>query len=121
MLDLSCIIITQLLTFWPYQGSTVCQEGGRYKLVSDGDNNNMIMLAITKVKTTDEGEYRVVVENCHGSDEKSFMLYVSGQLGLSYRLNILAPLLTRQSIRMLDHGLLEIDEAFSIWLNTMSR
>ena len=47
-------------------------------MVSDGDNNNMIMLAITKVKTTDEGEYRVVIENCHGSDEKSFMLYVSG-------------------------------------------
>lgn len=48
-------------------------------MVSDGDNNNMIMLAITKVKTTDEGEYRVVVENEHGSDEKSFMLYVSGK------------------------------------------
>ena len=48
-------------------------------MVSDGDNNNMIMLAITKVKTTDEGEYRVVVENEHGKDEKSFMLYVSGE------------------------------------------
>ena len=71
------------VTIITLQGSTVCQEGGRYKLVSDGDNNNMIMLAITKVKTTDEGEYRVVVENCHGSDEKSFMLYVSGQSSLS--------------------------------------
>mgnify|MGYP001175127849 FL=1 len=48
-------------------------------MVSDGDNNNMIMLAITKVKTTDEGEYRVVVENEHGKDEKSFMLYVAGK------------------------------------------
>ena len=56
-------------------------------MVSDGDNNNMIMLAITKVKTTDEGEYRVVVENEHGTDEKSFMLYVSGQYSLSYKLN----------------------------------
>ena len=54
------------------------QEGGRYKLVSDGDNNNMIMMAITKVKTTDEGEYKVVIENEHGRDEKNFMLYVSG-------------------------------------------
>ena len=54
------------------------QEGGRYKLVSDGDNNNMIMMAITKVKTTDEGEYKVVIENEHGKDEKNFMLYVSG-------------------------------------------
>ena len=42
----------------------------------------MIMLAITKVKTTDEGEYRVVIENCHGTDEKAFMLYVSGKLVL---------------------------------------
>ena len=55
------------------------QEGGRYKLVSDGDNNNMIMMAITKVKTTDEGEYKVVIENEHGKDEKNFMLYVSGK------------------------------------------
>ena len=47
-------------------------------MVSDGDNNNMIMMAVTKVKTTDEGEYRVVIENEHGKDEKSFMLYVSG-------------------------------------------
>ena len=55
-------------------------------MVSDGDNNNMIMLAITKVKTTDEGEYRVVVENCHGTDEKSFMLYVSGNSNHFYKL-----------------------------------
>ena len=38
----------------------------------------MIMMAITKVKTTDEGEYKVVIENEHGRDEKNFMLYVSG-------------------------------------------
>ena len=35
-------------------------------------------LFFLKVKTTDEGEYRVVVENEHGKDEKTFMLYVSG-------------------------------------------
>jgi hypothetical protein len=40
------------------------------------------MMATTKVKTTDEGEYRVVIENEHGKDEKSFMLYVSGELFL---------------------------------------
>ena len=75
----------KLKYFTLIQGSTICQEGGRYKLVSDGDNNNMIMLAITKVKTTDEGEYRVVVENEHGSDEKSFMLYVSDSSGMDFR------------------------------------
>ncbi len=30
------------------------------------------------MKATDEGEYKVVVENEHGMDEKTFMLYVSG-------------------------------------------
>jgi len=72
-------------TFRFYKGSTECIEGGRYKLVSDGDNNNMIMLAITKVKTTDEGEYRVVVENEHGRDEKTFMFYVSDASGMDFR------------------------------------
>ena len=67
------------------QGATAILEGGRYKLVSDGDNNNMIMMAVTKVKTTDEGEYRVVIENEHGKDEKSFMLYVSDSSGMDFR------------------------------------
>ena len=67
------------------QGATAIQEGGRYKLVSDGDNNNMIMMAVTKVKTTDEGEYRVVIENEHGKDEKNFMLYVSDSSGMDFR------------------------------------
>ena len=31
------------------------------------------------MKTTDEGEYKVVIENEHGTDEKTFMLYVSGK------------------------------------------
>merc|ERR1719394_1841900 len=72
-------------TFKFYKGATMIQEGGRYKLVSDGDNNNMIMMAITKVKTTDEGEYKVVVENEHGRDEKNFMLYVSDSSGMDFR------------------------------------
>ena len=65
-------------TFKFFKGTQEIIEGGRYKLISDGDNNNMIMMAITKVKTTDEGEYKVVIENEHGRDEKNFMLYVSG-------------------------------------------
>ena len=61
-----------------FKGTTEITEGGRYKLISDGDNNNMIMMAVTKVKDTDEAEYRVYIENCHGSDEANFMLFVSG-------------------------------------------
>ena len=67
-------------TFKFYKGSTEIIEGGRYKLISDGDTNNMIMMAIAKVKAADEAEYRVVIENCHGRDEASFMLFVSGTI-----------------------------------------
>ena len=38
----------------------------------------MIMMAIAKVKADDEAEYKVVIENCHGSDAANFMLFVSG-------------------------------------------
>ena len=43
----------------------------------------MIMMAITKVKAADEAEYRVVIENEHGSDEANFMLFVSGDYPMS--------------------------------------
>ena len=65
-------------TFKFFKGTQEIIEGGRYKLISDGDNNNMIMMAISKVKSTDESEYRVYIENEHGSDEANFMLFVSG-------------------------------------------
>ena len=65
-------------TFKFFKGTQEIIEGGRYKLISDGDNNNMIMMAIAKVKAADESEYRVEIENCHGSDEANFMLFVSG-------------------------------------------
>ncbi len=65
-------------TFKFYKGTQEIIEGGRYKLISDGDNNNMIMMAIAKVKSSDESEYRVYIENEHGSDEANFMLFVSG-------------------------------------------
>ena len=70
-------------TFKFFKGGSEITEGGRYKLISDGENNNMIMLTIAKVKATDEAEYRVYIENCHGSDEKTFMLYVSGNTKIS--------------------------------------
>ena len=39
----------------------------------------MIMLAISKVKSTDEDMYKLTIENCHGKDEADFMLYVAGK------------------------------------------
>lgn len=65
-------------TFKFFKGTSEIIEGGRYKLISDGDNNNMIMMAIAKVKSSDESEYKVYIENEHGSDEANFMLFVSG-------------------------------------------
>lgn len=40
----------------------------------------MIMLAISKVKASDEGKYKLTIENCHGTDEAEFMLFVSGKI-----------------------------------------
>merc|ERR1712008_410216 len=47
--------------------------------------NNMIMMAIAKVKSADESEYRVYIENEHGSDEANFMLFVSDGSGMDFR------------------------------------
>lgn len=52
-------------------------DGGRYKMVTDGDTNS-ITLCIRKIKPNDEGKYRVVVSNVHGEDSAEMMLYVSG-------------------------------------------
>ena len=67
-------------TFKFTKGALQIMEGGRYKLISDGENNNMISLAISKVKASDEDEYKLTIENCHGKDEANFMLYVSGEM-----------------------------------------
>ena len=77
-------------TFRFNKGSIHIEEGGRYKLISDGDSNNMISLAISKVKASDEGMYKLTIENCHGKDEATFMLYVSGESKLN---------LTKQNLR----------------------
>lgn len=47
-------------------------------MISDGDNNNMVMLVITKVRTSDDDEYTLRIENCHGKDEADFRLFVAG-------------------------------------------
>ena len=52
-------------------------DGGRYKFLTDGENN-LITLAIRKVKPNDEGQYKIVVTNCHGEDSAECTLYVAG-------------------------------------------
>lgn len=53
-------------------------EGGRFKYVTDGDND-LITLCIRKCKPNDEGQYKVIVSNIHGEDTAEMMLYVSGK------------------------------------------
>ena len=72
------------MTVSKFQGAIHITEGGRYKLISDGDNNNMICMAIAKVQAADEAEYKLTIENCHGKDEATFMLYVSGKFHFQF-------------------------------------
>ncbi|KAJ8923567.1 hypothetical protein NQ315_010146 [Exocentrus adspersus] len=67
-----------------YKGMTEIIEGGRFKYVTDGDNN-LITLCIRKVKPNDEGTYKVVVSNVHGEDHAEMTLFVAGAGGVDFR------------------------------------
>ncbi|KAF2885739.1 hypothetical protein ILUMI_20443 [Ignelater luminosus] len=71
-------------TFKFYKGVTEIIEGGRFKYLTDGDTNT-ISLIIRKVKANDEGQYRCVVSNVHGSDSADMNLYVSDSSGMDFR------------------------------------
>lgn len=66
-------------TYKFYKGITELIEGGRFKVITEGDQN-LITLCIRKVKPNDEGQYRVVVTNVHGEDSAETVLFVSGKL-----------------------------------------
>lgn len=59
-------------------------EGGRYKYVTDGTTNTII-LCIRKIKPNDEGTYRIVIANIHGEDSAECQLYVSDSSGMDFR------------------------------------
>ena len=71
----------------PLQGIQELVEGGRYKFITSGETNT-IMLCIRKSKPQDEGYYKVVIANEHGEDSAEFQLFVSGKgnLGASKHL-----------------------------------
>ena len=62
-----------------FQGIQELVEGGRYKFITTGETNT-IMLCIRKAKPQDEGYYKVVIANEHGEDSAEFQLFVSGGL-----------------------------------------
>ena len=71
-------------TFKFYKGVSEIIEGGRYKFITDGSTNSII-LCIRKIKPLDEGTYRIVVSNIHGEDQAESQLYVSDSSGMDFR------------------------------------
>lgn len=61
-----------------FKGFTEINEGGRYKVHTDGETN-CVTLCIRKTKPNDEGRYKVVVSNQHGEDSAEMDFYVSGK------------------------------------------
>lgn len=59
-----------------YKGVTPLTEGVRYKFHTDGETNT-ITLCMRKVKPNDEGKYKIVISNSHGSVSDETQLYVS--------------------------------------------
>ena len=53
-------------------------EGGRYKIVTDGETNT-IYFCIRKAKPADEGKYRILAYNAFGEDSCNIKVLVSGK------------------------------------------
>lgn len=60
-----------------FRDNTEIFEGGRYKIVTDGETNT-VYFCIRKAKPNDEGKYKIVAYNEHGEDSCNIKLFVSG-------------------------------------------
>ncbi|KAL3252352.1 hypothetical protein MRX96_017671 [Rhipicephalus microplus] len=67
-----------------YKGVSEVYEGGRYKVITDGETNT-VCFCIRKAKSTDEGKYKVVAYNKHGEDSVTMNLFVSDESGMDFR------------------------------------
>lgn len=72
-------------TFQFFKDDTEIFEGGRYKMVTDGKQKNLIMFCIRKSKVNDEGKYKFVAKNEHGQDSAEVQLFVGGEEGMDFR------------------------------------
>ncbi|KAJ6635132.1 Titin [Pseudolycoriella hygida] len=59
-----------------YKGVTPLIEGVRYKFHTDGETNT-VTLCMRNIKSSDEGKYKIVFTNCHGTVSDETQLYVS--------------------------------------------
>ncbi|XP_054161595.1 twitchin-like isoform X2 [Oppia nitens] len=67
-----------------FKEGTEIFEGGRYKVVTDGDTNN-IYFCIRKAKPNDEGKYTITAINKFGEDSCNIKLFVSDDSGMDFR------------------------------------
>lgn len=59
-----------------YKGVTPCIEGVRYKFHTDGATNT-VTLCVRNAKNSDEGKYKIIFTNSHGTVSDQTQLYVS--------------------------------------------
>ncbi|CAG2106083.1 unnamed protein product, partial [Medioppia subpectinata] len=59
-------------------------EGGRYKVVTDGETNT-IYFCIRKAKPNDEGKFTITAYNKHGEDSCNIKVFVSDDSGMDFR------------------------------------
>ncbi|GBN75720.1 Twitchin [Araneus ventricosus] len=67
-----------------YKEGSEIFEGGRYKVVTDGETNSLYF-CIRKAKTVDEGRYKIVAYNKLGEDSIEISLFVSDESGMDFR------------------------------------
>jgi hypothetical protein len=67
-----------LATFKFYKDGTEIFEGGRFKIVTDGETNT-IYFCIRKAQSKDEGKYKITAFNVHGEDSCNIKVFVSGE------------------------------------------
>ena len=61
-----------------FKEGTEIFEGGRYKVVTDGETNT-IYFCIRKAKPNDEGKYKITAFNAFGEDSCNIKVFVSGK------------------------------------------
>nr|AZI15635.1 UNC-22 [Auanema rhodensis] len=71
-------------TFRWFKGNREVLNGGRFKHMTDGENNT-ISLALLKCRSQDDGPYTLTIENQFGSDSIDVKLLVTSDSGLDFR------------------------------------
>ena len=62
-----------------YNGETVVNHGGRFKITTQAAGNNYILqLEISEITTEDGGSYKVTAKNSHGASSAGLNLNLAG-------------------------------------------